>query len=322
VFKRIFSVVLMLGLVLSMLNSGALAKEKETNSFINNNRVKIHNKEFENLISLGFTQDEILNMDKEEFKLNKDLKGEVESISTNYIKVLEPSHENEPGAQSNELKALQDQSLEPVTIELDEDTYYQELADFEKKQEGISILASSHTTNTSYKRMTTTITKLTTKTYRLKNSVTWDKMPSNRKVDVTGVGVDTYWGPLAGTQYGKQNWTTYSICNGTQSGSATYTTSSNKWNPGTGGYSLKINLPDNDFGGGCASDTVKTLSSYMYFTVSEKQYINRIDAFGQYAHQESTISVEPSISLSGITFSVSPSSKFTIHPATFAQVYR
>lgn len=313
---KFFSIVLLI-LALSIFGSGVSAKEKDKDEGKvekNKSSLELTDEEFNNFISLGFTEEEIKNMDKEEYELNKDLKGKVVASTTQYLKIIEPIQ--------SEFTTQENTSQKSTIVELDEQTYYEELAK-ENESNGEVSTSASDSTSTSYKTMTTTITKLSTNNYRLKNSVTWSKLPYIRYVDVTGVGINqTYWGPTPNTQYGKQNWKTYSYCNGTQSGSATYTTSSTKWKKGAGGYALKINLPNDETTGGCAADKVTSLSSYMYYSVAPLTSTNRLDAYGQYAHQESNYTLTPSISLSGVSFSVSPTTKFSEHPNTHVLVYK
>lgn len=285
--------------------------------------IEISLEERENLISLGFTEEEIQNMSSEEYLLNKDLEGEVVASTTQFLKVIEPIQTSKYSTfSSSEIQSVTTQK--PVIIEMDEESYYNELAMKDTKNtKEFSTSATSDYTTTSYKKMTTLITKLSTNNYRLKNSVVWSKIPANKHVDVSGIGINqTYWAPTPGSQYAKQNWTKYSICTGTEAGSATYTTSSTKWSKGAGGYAVKMNLPNNDFGGGCYSQTVRSLSSYMYYSVKPLTSTNRLDAYGQYAHQEATYTLTPSISLSGVSFSVSPVAKFSVHPNTHALVYK
>lgn len=320
--SKFFSVLLALILVLSVFNFKVSAEENAEEGVVKKNResLELTDKEVDNLLSLGFTEEEIQNMDQEEYELNKDLDGEVVASTTQYLKIVEPIESNTSLKSQMELKETD--SSEPTIIELDKQTYYEEL-EKEKQSSGQFSTFSSDSTSTSYKKMTTTITKLSTNNYRLKNSVSWSKLPSTRHVDVSGVGINqTYWGPTPGTQYGKQNWKTWSYCNGYQYGSATYTSGSSKWQKGAGGYALRMNLPDDETTGGCAADRVETLSSYMYYSVSPLATTNRLDAYGHFAHQESKSTLVPGISLSGVSFSVSPSTSFSEHPNTHILEYK
>ncbi|WP_445505870.1 hypothetical protein [Niallia sp. 03091] len=313
--SKFFSIALLI-LVLSIFGSaGASAKEKDEGKVVKNkNNLELTVEEFNNLISLGFTKEDIENMDKEEFDLNKNLKGKVIGSTTQYLKITEPIQ--------SKLSTQENTSPKPTIVNLDEQTYYEELAK-ENESTGSVSKSASDSTSTSYKKMTTSIIYLSYNNYRLKNNVNWDKIPFYTYVDVTGVGINqSYWAPNPNTQYGKQNWKTWSYCNGYQYGSAEYSTGSSKWEKGAGGYSLRINLPNTETYGGCAADKVEDLSSYMYYSVSPLTSTNRLDAYGHYAHQEANYTLVPGISLSGISFSVSPSSKFSLHPNTHVLVWK
>lgn len=283
----------------------------------NINGLNLTEQDIDHLLSLGFSEEEIEYMDNEEYKLNKDLEGKVVSSTTQYLKITEQI----TGSVQTELSSQKKQSPKPTIKKLDEQTYYEELAKENESNEEFSTLKSK-SKRTSYKKMTTSITKLATNKYRLKNSITWSKIPYTRHVDVSGVGINqTYWAPTPDSQYGKQNWKTWSTCNRTKYGSATYTKNSTKWKQGAGGYGLRINLPD-DKTNGCASDRVEGLSSYMYYSVKPLTRTNRLDAYGQYAHQQTKSTLTPSISLSGVSFSVSPTNEFAEHPNTHVLVYK
>ncbi|WP_242461755.1 hypothetical protein [Bacillus thuringiensis] len=64
---------------------------------------------------------------------------------------------------------------------------------------------SSDSNTTSYKKVTTNIVSLKAKQkYRVKTSIEWSVMPSNRKIDVIGTGVNSsFWAPSPGSQYGQ-----------------------------------------------------------------------------------------------------------------------
>lgn len=55
----------------------------------NINGIEISDETFNNLLSLGFTEDEIENMSEEAYNLNKNLKGEIVASQTQYLKIIE-----------------------------------------------------------------------------------------------------------------------------------------------------------------------------------------------------------------------------------------
>lgn len=318
-YKKLCISILSMSMMMTIGLSTASAEGNENgqnNAFKNDNGIVINQKHLDNLHSLGFTDEEIQVMEREEFNQNKNIKGIKTVEKTQYLKITEITEEE--GLNQKISISSVDAPEKTLIEELDENTFNEEVEialDLEE-EEGIKALTTTNT-KTSYKTMTTSITKLSSTKFRVKNSVSWKKMPKTRYVDVSGVGINNaYWSPVPKSEYGKQTWKKDSICNPPTNGSATYTNSSSKWKRGAGGYALKMNLPNDDIGGGCGHESVESLSSYMYYTVEKDGSTKHLDAYGQYAHQEATFSATPSISLSGITFDVSPSSKFSHHPNT------
>ncbi|GKU82581.1 hypothetical protein [Niallia sp. NCCP-28] len=294
-------------------------KEALASELTNVNGLNFSDEEIQNLQSLGFTDEAIINMDEEEYNLNKDLKGDIVAEDTKYIKVIENPEELNSSTLSKNTKGLNTTEINgSIVIELDEETFYKEL---EAEEQKMNLKASSSVIQTSYKKLTTSISKLSTNKYRITNNMTWKKLPSTREYDVTGIGINsTYWAPVPDSQYGKQTWTKYSHMYGTESGNATYNTSSANYKKGAGGYSLKMNLPNDSIGGGAAHKTVKTMSNYMYYSVSPLSKSGQLDAYGHYTHQNKSGTYSIGISLGGPSFSVSPSNKFDSAISTHAQV--
>ncbi|WP_282137247.1 hypothetical protein [Rossellomorea aquimaris] len=308
--KKLLWAILTFGLLFSLVS----LNEVHATNVQNVNDIKFSVQDTENLKSLGFTNEELIQMTEEEYLANKDIKGEIVDTETKYIKtIIYGDTLDEQSIDSH--KRFLDTPGNTVTIELDEDTFNQEL----KAEE--NPIKTLDTTNTEYKKFTTTISKISSTKYRLKNTLTWKKMPSTREWDVSGVGInETYWAPVPNSQYGKQNWTKHSTCFGYEYGSATYNTSSSYWKKGSGGYAHKMNLPNNDFGGGCGHKSVTALSSYMYYDVSRQQSTRQIDAYGRYSHQTSSLSTSVSFSITGPSLSISPSNRFDGPISTHAQV--
>ncbi len=273
--------------------------------------------QIEHLESLGFTQEEILNMLPEEINKNLEIDGEVVATSTKFLKVIESDTFNE-------------EDLINLIIELDEETYFKEVQLQEEKQNrGFFSNKSIVTRNalhkkdidkstTSYKTVTTTIVALEAKKkYRVKTAITWHIMPKNRKIDVIGTSINSaFWAPTPGSQYGQQSWSVRHSCNKTKHLVKTYSSSSNSWTKGPTGYPLSIDLPDDIVKSyACHSEKVITLSAFSYFTVDRltSTIPTQIDAFGKYLHQESNRKIFPNINFYPLSFGVSASqsSKFT-----------
>ncbi|PGW18308.1 hypothetical protein [Bacillus cereus] len=267
-------------------------------------------KQIKHLESLGFTKEEISDMPEMEIMKNLEIDGQVVATKEKFIKVTE--------------NGVNNSSKE---VEIDKNTYLNEVqleeAKRVQKSNGVEKL-SSNTNTTSYKKVTTNIVSLKAKQkYRVKTSIEWSVMPSNRKIDVIGTGVNSsFWAPSPGSQYGQQKWKLKYDCNKTKSKNATYTKDSNKWSKGSSGYALNIDLPnDVNKSYACYNEKVLTLSAFSYYTVEKLASTTQIDAYGKYLHQETTFQVSPSISFSPLTFGVSASQsdKFT-ETTTHAQV--
>lgn len=279
------------------------------------------------LKNLGFTEEEIYQMDQEEYSLNINLEGNVMSEETKYFKViasiddLDMSSVESIGNDQN----TSGKNFESATvIELDKATYWKEVEEktLEEKNNNVDYKVDSLATNqqgqhkTSYKTMTTTIVKLSTNNFRVKTNVAWHKAPSNRKIDLIATAINSaHWSPVINSQYGKQSWTIRNRCPVKKtSHSATYNASSNKWKKGASGYGLLIDLPNNyNSSNGCNIKEVSTLSSYAYYTVNKLTSVKVLDAYGKYSHQETNIQIAPTITFGPASIGVSASfqSKFT-----------
>lgn len=273
--------------------------------------LEINMEAIEDLKSIGFTDDEILNMSKDEYELNKDLKGEIISSETKYYKVIE--YLPIKNLQDSGIQALNTQDHENI-VELGKEEYYKELkqVDISNENEAYSVgTSATKSKSTAYKTMTVTVSKLSTNNYRVKSAVNWDKkMPGNRKIDVLGVGINNaQWRPH-GSEYGKQTWTIFNTkTNKNTQGSATYKSKSNKWKYGKDAYTLKMNLKNNP----SKSQKVTNIKLYMYYTVTPTGKLpTYLDAYGQYSHQETSVEITPTINFDGTGgFSISNSTKFT-----------
>lgn len=296
-----------LGVLIISLSSIDLSKAFaiETSTIQNVHGISFTQQNVDNLLSLGFTEDEIINMNVEEWQLNKNLTGEVVSSDTTYVKMTYVPQEG--------INALSTSGeyYKSYSEEISEE-------EFNSVKEGNSDigLLTTPSTKTAYKSMTTTIIRLSSKQFRVKNSVVWLKMPANRKIDVLGIAVNSAdWYPDGG-EYGKQSWR---LSDGSY-GEANYSSSSSMWQRSTSGYALKNNLKDDEWNG-ITHKWVTNLSHYMYFTVEARNSPTRIDAYGHFAHQETQYQLTPSISFpGGGSVTVSPSDAFTYHPNTQATI--
>ncbi|MFK5710793.1 hypothetical protein [Lysinibacillus boronitolerans] len=270
------------------------------------------------LESLGFTEEEILNMPETEILKNLEIDGEVVAVDKKFFKVIERDTSNDNVSTYD----INNFSKE-VVIELDENTYLREvqLEEAKRSNDSVSTLSSTHTT--SYKTVTTTIVSLAAKQqYRVKTAITWSIMPSNRKIDVIGTAINSsFWAPAPNSQYGQQSWSVRHSCDQIKYLSTTYSSGSNSWSKGASGYALNIDLPNDVVKSyACNSEEVKTLSAFSYYTADKLAATSQIDAYGKYLHQETTFQIAPSVTFYPLSFGVSASQsdKFT-EASTHAQ---
>ncbi|SDZ65103.1 hypothetical protein SAMN05421736_12514 [Evansella caseinilytica] len=112
------------------LNFVKAEKITEDEEEILNSSMVFETEEMENLKSLGFTEDEIVNMSQEEYDLNKDLKGEIISSETKYYKVYEYIEDKNQLFNINSLSTQDDHVF--TEIELSKEQYYNELAQIDE----------------------------------------------------------------------------------------------------------------------------------------------------------------------------------------------
>ncbi len=143
-------------LVLSV-PSGASAVTKNYNGLV------ISDEQYEHLVKLGYTEDEIQFMKKEEFEASLAIEGEVISSKTKYYKTTL--------ANGN----FQDIEINPFE-------YSQNKNVIMPHSDGIKI--------DSYKKITTSIIAIQG-IYRYKVSIEWNKFPSVRSNDIIGIGIDS-----------------------------------------------------------------------------------------------------------------------------------
>lgn len=269
--------------------------------------LKLSSTDISNLKSLGFTEEEIKNMSKEEFKLNKGLKGTIIERQTKYYKV----YENVTGADTNLrtfniAQSTVNENSKSIEVELTREQYYNELKQLDlndQPENSVVKLAADNGIGknvTSYKTVTLTISKLNSGTnkYRLKLNVHWDKkMPKYRLTDVLAIGFNNSLWRAANEEYGKQTWNIFDSKKRTNTtGSATYTSSSNKWKYSKDGYALKMNLKDDP----SSTQYVTDINMYMYYSVTPTKSLPKyLDAYGEYAHQESKYEISPTINFDG-----------------------
>ena len=123
--------------------------------------INMTEEEYNNLLNLGFTEDEIYYMSEESFKLNKDVSATLVSKNQKYYKTI-----------YTDLNGIS------TSVEITEDEY-----------DNQSMINPRGTVNTEYKTIVSTMSKLTS-TFRYKVSMAWKMMPAKRSYDIIGVGFE------------------------------------------------------------------------------------------------------------------------------------
>lgn len=320
--NRIAKILLSIALIFPGLNVSALENSK---TIINNNGVKINQNQINNLKSLGFTDNQIDNMDNEEFQLNKNLSGQIISTDTKYIKSTYVYRaKNNKKVTSEELenyisnnKNLSDnENLEFVRVENEEITEL-EYNNVDENDNHIYITRDQNPNvyETSYKKLTTSITLLSNGRYRMRNDLHWKIMPSNRSYDISGIGLNSATAePVSGTHYAKQTYTTKDSCTLVVSQTQEFYNSVSYWQRGASGYGVNFLLPsnttktyywnellgthypcatgnnNNPSGSVTATINVTAIDSYMYFEVAKVGITSPLSAFGSYQHSVTSLS--------------------------------
>jgi len=223
--------------------------------YTNYNNIEMTENEYNNLVELGFTENEIYLMGSEEFEANKDIEGTSVSSTEQYYKTTTIIR--------NGITTTSSERISEEQYELEKDANQQTRSIYD----GI--------VTTEYKNMRMNMTILDDNEMRLKITLTWLNIPSTRSNDIIGIGFEQAYVELNSSIYFQQNYTN-------SSGSHSSVTSIPQ--EFSTGVSSVFDLPNG---------TISALSSYMYIDVikvDEDYTITRMDAGGDYSHATSSIS--------------------------------
>ena len=244
--KRKIFIILLLIVILPVV---AYAEE----SYVNYYGIEFTGDEYSTMLELGFLENEIYYMSQEEFDNNRNIDANLEATTTRYfVNIIRYDSTG--------------RMISDSEMEVDEEEYNSE----------IIAMYGSGLTETTYKKMTTTISA-TGSNYRYKVSLLWKRMPATRSYDIIGIGID--YGLVyisGGSMVFNQNYCVSNSCTNT----STYNSSNVS---GTGG-GVSFKLP--------TSTSITTLSSYLYFNVSKNttSTITELNAFGDYSHATTSVS--------------------------------
>lgn len=129
-------------------------------NYINYYGISMTDVEYNNLINLGFLEDEIYYMTEDTFEANKDIESTLVARDYKYYKT--------------------------VYTGLDGESYSTEIT--KSEYENQTMIDTYATVTTSYKTMVTNISQNASGSFRYKVSVAWNKIPSTRSYDIIGIG--------------------------------------------------------------------------------------------------------------------------------------
>jgi len=224
--------------------------------YTNYNNIEMTEQEYNNLVQLGFTENEIYLMDLETFNDNKDIEATLISENVKYYKTTTVTRNGVSTSTSEEI--TKDEytraSKEPI----------QSRASYD----GII--------TTNYKTFRTNISYLNQYEYRYKSTMNWTTIPSTRSYDIIAIGFQQAYVQLNSTIYFQQQYTT-------SSGSSSTSITCVPLEFSTGASAV-FKLP---------SGTLSALSSYIYYDVTKANdniTVTEMEAGGDYSHATSSIS--------------------------------
>ena len=148
-------------LIISLLIFTFCLNNVNASEYVNYFGITITDEQYNNLLNLGFIENEIYYMNEETFNANKDISAELVAKNEKYYKSI-----------------YTDLNGNEQTIEISKDEYNNQ-----------GTLSARGTVTTTYKEMITTMTR-NSNTFRYKVTVNWKNMPSTRSYDIIGIGFD------------------------------------------------------------------------------------------------------------------------------------
>lgn len=198
----------LLFIIIGILSFSFGIENSSAQEYVNYNGIYMNVKEYNTLLNLGFTDEQIYHMDKKTYLNNKDLDAKLISQTTRYYKTITPTYGKK-------------YDVEVTKEEYDNSKDYNQLR-------GV--------VNTTYKRIVSSISQNGNK-YRYNVTTSWKQMPSTHSYDIIGIGFadDVYISSSVYFSY------TYANSNGVYTTSTTYY---NKKSTSTGGAAV-YKIPDN-----------------------------------------------------------------------------
>ena len=235
---------------------------KATNEvyYTNNNNIEMTEKEYNNLLGLGFTYKQIDRMNYEEFINNKDIEGEILGESQKYIKTTTVVRNGINYTTSEEISKEEAMRLQSQNLPTrgPAGNYY----------DGMVL------TNTYL--ITSKIVGISNTYMRLKADIEWLTIPTQRYNDVIGIGFEAAKVQIASTIVFREDWRN-------SDGTTGYNTVCSPKSMNTGGLVI-YQLP---------TGSLQSLEATLYFNVKKKTGVGTITslyASGNNAHATSNVS--------------------------------
>lgn len=146
-------------LIISLLIFTFCLNNVNASEYINYFNITMTSQQYNNLLNLGFSENEIYYMDSDTFEVNKDISAELVARDAKYYKSI-----------------YTDLNGNQQTVEISKNEY-----------DNQGTLNTRGTVTTTYKEMVTTMSR-NSDTFRYKVTVNWKNMPSVRSYDIIGIG--------------------------------------------------------------------------------------------------------------------------------------
>ena len=240
-----------------ILISTSVVKASNEVYYINENNIEMTEKQYNNLLSLQFTEQDIKTMSQEEFNNNKDLEGELLNEATKYIKTTTYMR--------NGIKQYVREEITKEEAMKEKELHSQ--GSFSKGPSGSYYDGIAYS---SVLEITSKIIGLNNTYMRYHTKTEWVTMPSDRYYDIIGIGIESSKVYIASAVIFRENWITTSNTSGHLETCYPKSTS-------TGGLAI-FELP---------TASLTDLNAVIYFNVSKKSGVGTITslyAAGDYAH--------------------------------------
>ena len=252
-----------------ILMSTTVVKASNEVYYINNENVEMTEEEYNNLLSLGFSEKYISGMDQEEFINNKDIEGTLLAETQKYIKTSTVVRNGIKTTTTEEIsreEAMKEKELQSQNV----------------PNRGPAGNYYDGMTYTSTISLTTKIVGISNSTMRYVNNMEWITIPTDRYRDIIGIGMEASKVQMSSLIAFKEEWVT-------SDGTPSHTKVCAPVYLSTGGLAI-FDLP---------SGSLQSLEATLYYNVTKQSGVGTITslyATGDYAHAISNISANTLVS--------------------------